>query len=92
MKMRTEAEMEEAIAKHQLMGLLVGVIVVMIIVALTLVHPSKKQDRSINKACYEVCKVIANKDWKSDTAFLPRSKLLIKLRDCMGECRLENVE
>ena len=92
MKIRTESEMEEAIAKHQLLGLFVGVIVVMIVVALTITSPSKKEDRSINRTCYDVCKTIASKDWESNSAFLPRSKFLIKLRDCMEECRLENVE
>ena len=55
MKMRTEAEAEEAIAMHQMLALCIGIVVVMIIAWLTL--PSDEQQK-VNRACFQQCKEV----------------------------------
>lgn len=66
----------------------VGIIIAMIIVWLTINVPINKQDRAINKQCYKVCKSMIE-DWETRSSLMPRARYLIKLRDCMQECRLE---
>ena len=55
MKMRTEAEIEEAIAMHQMLGLCIGIVVVMIVSWLTL--PSDEQQIA-NRTCFQQCKEV----------------------------------
>ena len=55
MKMRTEAELEEAIAMHQMLGLCIGIVVVMIVAWLTL--PSD-EEQIVNRACFQQCKEV----------------------------------
>ncbi len=55
MKMRTEAEIEEAIAMHQMLGLCIGIVVVMIVAWLTL--PSD-EEQIVNRACFQQCKEV----------------------------------
>ncbi len=55
MKMRTEAEIEEAIAMHQILGLCIGMVVVMIVAWLTL--PSD-EEQMVNRACFQKCKEV----------------------------------
>jgi hypothetical protein len=55
MKMRTEAEIEEAIAMHQMLGLCIGIVVVMIVAWLTL--PSDEQQK-VNRACFQQCREV----------------------------------
>tara|TARA_R110002072_G_scaffold108045_1_gene234742 strand:+ start:198 stop:467 length:270 start_codon:yes stop_codon:yes gene_type:complete len=57
MKMRTEAELEEAIAMHQMLGLCIGIVVVMIVAWLTL--PSD-EEQIVNRACFQQCKEVIN--------------------------------
>jgi hypothetical protein len=57
MKIRTESEMEEAIAKHQMLGLCVGIAVVMIVVWLTL--PGNVEQEA-NKTCLISCTELIN--------------------------------
>ena len=58
MKMRTEAEIEEAIAMHQMLGLCIGIVVVMIVAWLTL--PSD-EEQIVNRACFQQCKEVISK-------------------------------
>ena len=55
MKMRTEAELEEAIAMHQMLGLCIGIVVVMIIAWFTL--PSD-EEQIFNRVCFQQCKEV----------------------------------
>ncbi len=55
MKMRTEAEIEEAIAMHQMLGLCIGIVVVMIVAWITL--PSDEQQK-VNRTCFQQCKEV----------------------------------
>ena len=57
MKIRTEAEIEEAILGHQLLGLCIGMVVVMIVAWLTL--PSDEQLK-VNSDCFQQCEEVIN--------------------------------
>jgi hypothetical protein len=55
MKMRTPAEIEEAIAMHQMLGLCIGIAVVMLVAWVTL--PSD-EEQEINRVCFQQCKEV----------------------------------
>ena len=88
MKIRTEAEIEEAILRHQLLGLCIGIVVVMIVAWLTL--PSDEQRRS-NSACFHQCEEVIDSRYGELNIFSGPS-YFEEMGKCHRDCTQEKNE
>jgi len=73
--------------REEIMGLLIGLLITMIVVALTL--PTKEL-LEINKQCYEECKILVKKN--KDRGFWTGATYFSRLGDCVDVCTEEKDE
>ncbi|MHA2060954.1 MAG: hypothetical protein ACYTDW_12055 [Planctomycetota bacterium] len=90
MKMRTEAEIQEAIAMHQLLGLCIGIVVVMIVAWLTL--PSD-EEQIVNRVCFQQCKeVISSNGEYGQLNIFSGPSYFEEMGKCHKDCTMEKNE
>ena len=73
--------------RQEVVGLLIGLLITMAVVALTL--PSEKT-KEVNKVCYEDCKMLIKEDKKK--RFWSGASYFNKLGECMEACTEEKHE
>ena len=73
--------------REEIMGLLIGLLITMIVVALTL---PTKESLEINKQCYEECKILVKKN--KDRGFWTGATYFSRLGDCVDVCTEEKDE
>ena len=73
--------------REEVVGLLIGLLVTMVVVALTL---PTKQSLEINRECYESCKILIKERKEKD--FWSGATYFSKLGDCMDVCTEERNE
>jgi len=88
MKRRTEAEIEEALLRHQALGLTIGIMMVMIIVWLTLPNP---KEQITNKYCFQQCKEWIN-DKHGELNIFSGPSFYTEMKQCLRKCTKEHNE
>jgi len=73
--------------REEVLGLVIGLFIVMIVVALTL--PTEKV-KEVNRQCYKECKLMVKQDKKR--SIWSGSSYFSKLGDCMEACTEESRE
>tara|TARA_A100001515_G_scaffold126422_2_gene111653 strand:+ start:311 stop:556 length:246 start_codon:yes stop_codon:yes gene_type:complete len=73
--------------REEVLGLVIGLFIVMIVVALTL---PTKETLEINRVCYEECKLLVKKN--KDRGFWTGATYFGRLGDCVEVCTEEKSE
>lgn len=89
MKVRTEAEIEEALFQHQTLALAIGMAIVMMIAWLTL--PSDLEQKA-NKTCLQQCKEVINSGNVGKLSVFSGPTYFEEMGKCHRECTREKDE
>ena len=86
MDYKHEKETEKRMLERDATMLIIGLIIAMVIVALTLNVPDGPYP-AFDKQCYEACKKMTNKsDVVKSKHFLTTSRYIIEINKCMDAC------
>jgi|5_EtaG_2_1085323.scaffolds.fasta_scaffold95359_1 hypothetical protein len=80
-----ELEYEKRLAARDTLTLFIGILIAMVIVALTLDHPGETQ--GLYQHCYEVCKELIERQPLSKEGWFATSGVIEDIGSCMSECR-----
>ncbi len=75
--------------REEIKGLLIGLLITMVVVALTL---PTKETLEINKKCFEECKLLIKKNKDNSKSMWTEATYFSRLEDCIEVCTEEKNE